>query len=58
MKKTDLRGDLIDPLGPSRLAGTVKAQRNGPLVRATLSDIKAQMATFRTPAAAAVSEAR
>jgi len=58
MKKTDLRGDLIDPLGPSRLAGTIKAQRNSPLVRSTLSDIKAQMATFRTPAAAAVSEAR
>ena len=57
MKKTDLRGDLKDPLGPSRLTGKVKAQRNGPLVRSTLSDLKAQMATFRT-GAAAVSEAR
>jgi hypothetical protein len=55
MKKIDLRGDLKDPLGPSRLSGTVKAQRNSPLVRSTLSDLKAQMATFRP---AAVSEAR
>lgn len=59
MKKTDLRGDLQDPLGPSRLTGTVKAQRNSTLVRSTLGDLKAQMATFRSPAAAAaVSEAK
>jgi hypothetical protein len=54
MKKTDLRGDLKDPLGPSHLAGNVKAQRNSSFVRSTLSDLRAQMATFKT----AVSEAR
>jgi hypothetical protein len=54
MKKTDLRGDLKDPLGPSRLSGTVKAKRNSQFVRSTLSDLRAQMATFKT----AVSEAR
>jgi hypothetical protein len=54
MKKTDVRGDLKDPLGPSHLYGTVKAQRNSTFVRSTLSDLRAQMATFKT----AVSEAR
>jgi hypothetical protein len=42
MKVASVQGDLQDPIGPSRLNGTVKAQRNSQLVRDTIADLRAQ----------------
>lgn len=54
MKKTDAVSTLNDPLGPANLKGKVRAQRNPQLVRATLADLKSQLATPQT----AVSQSR
>lgn len=54
MKKTEIRGDLQDPIGPSRLKGEVKAKRNNQFVKDTLADLKAATQGTRT----AVSENR
>ena len=48
MKKTEISGDLKDPIGPARLYGEVKAQRNSQLVRDTILDLKARTATAKT----------
>lgn len=48
MKKTESHGDLIDPLGPARLSGAVKAQQNSQLVWDTITDLKARTATAKT----------
>ena len=42
MKKTQIRGSLKDPLGPSHLSGVVKAEQNTQLVRDLLADLKAR----------------
>jgi len=55
MKKTDGVTALTDPLGPANLTGKVRAQRNTPLVRDTLADLKAQLTPTATTA---VSESR
>jgi hypothetical protein len=52
MKKTEIRGDLRDPLGPAHLTGVVKAQRNSQLVRDTITDLKARTAGARTTVSA------
>jgi hypothetical protein len=54
MRKNAIRGDLKDPMGPSQLKGSVKAQRNSQLVRETIADLKAQTASAKT----AISQAR
>lgn len=48
MRKNAVRGDLKDPMGPSQLKGTVKAQRNSQLVRDTIADLKVQTASAKT----------
>jgi hypothetical protein len=48
MKKTEISGDLKDPIGPAHLYGAVKAQRNSQLVRDTIFDLKARTATAKT----------
>src|SRR2546421_4401862 len=52
MKKTEIRGDLRDPLGPAHLTGVVKAQRNSQFVRETIIDLKARTASARTTVSA------
>jgi hypothetical protein len=48
MKQTQVTSGLKDPLGPAKLHGTIKAQRNSQIVRDTLADLKAQTAGART----------
>jgi hypothetical protein len=54
MKKTEIRGDMQDPIGPALLRGTVKAKPNAQFVRDTLAGLKAR--AIATPTA--VSEIR
>ncbi len=43
MKKSEIRGQMKDPIGPATLSGVVKAQRNNTVVKNLLGDVKTQM---------------
>lgn len=48
MRRTEVRGGLVDPIGPARLAGKVSAQRNSQFVQDLLADLKSQTAAAKT----------
>jgi hypothetical protein len=58
VRRTAAASELRDPVGPAQFRGTARAQRNTPVVRATIEELRAQAAAAEGAGRTAVSESR